>query len=73
MTSAFAGVANANVNPKTITTAKNTAATFFVANALLIVCFDLFIPNFLAKARDHTLHPFDEESCTFVCLLLNNY
>jgi len=37
--SAFAGAANANANPKTITTPKSTAATFFVANALLIVCF----------------------------------
>lgn len=38
--SAFAGVANANANVTTIATPKSTAATLFVANALLIVCID---------------------------------
>src|SRR3989338_6384698 len=31
------------MTPKTIVTAKSTAATFFVANDLLIFCFDLFL------------------------------
>jgi len=44
ITSAFAGVAKENANPKTITTVKRIAATFFVANALLIVNFDFFTP-----------------------------
>src|SRR3989344_4360003 len=71
--SAFAGVAKENAKPKTMTTDKRIAATFFVANALLIVCFDFFIQLILENGLDRTLHPFDEESCTYVvCLLLNN-
>ena len=71
--SAFAGVANANVNPRIKEATTSTVATFFVANALLIVCFELFIHyHFFSKAiGDRTPRPFDEELCTFVCLLLN--
>src|SRR3989338_7559245 len=71
--SAFAGVANANENPRIKDATTRIVATFFVANTLLIVCFELFIPlQFLEKlGRNRTPHPFDEELCTFVCFLQN--
>src|SRR3989344_1196156 len=72
--SAFAGVANANENPRIKDATTRIVATFFVANTLLIVCFELFIPlQFLEKlGRNRTPHPFDEELCKFVCFILNN-
>ena len=67
MTSAFAGVANENANPKTMTTAKRIAATFFVANTLLIVNFDFLHPAGFEKPAGPYTTPF-RRGVVYVCV-----
>lgn len=67
--SAFAGLAKENAKPKTKAEATRIAATFFVANDLLIVYFDLSSRSLQSKVRDR-MCTLSTRSSMRVCLLL---